>query len=81
MSNETDYSGLYNNTSLYCYMNSIIQSLLLSPSIINGLLDDQEHEKDIMYLELINKIEKIEDLETDEYKENHISNRRQSQNI
>ena len=47
MSNETDYSGLYNNTSLYCYMNSIIQSLLLSPSIINSLLDDEEHEKDI----------------------------------
>jgi ubiquitin carboxyl-terminal hydrolase 8 len=73
MSNETDYSGLYNNTSLYCYMNSIIQSLLLSPSIINSLLDDEEHEKDIMYLELINKIEKIEDLETDEYKENDIT--------
>lgn len=73
MSKEIEYAGLHNSTSLYCYMNSIIQSLFLSPSIINGLVGEKEHEKDLLYLELINKLEKIEDLDKDEYKDNDIT--------
>lgn len=73
MNEETEYCGLLNTTSLYCYMNSVIQSLFLSPSIINGLFDKEEHDKDIMYLELIDKIETKKDLDKDEYKNNNIT--------
>ena len=72
MNQETEYSGLFNYGN-FCYVNSVIQSLFLSPSIINGLVSSSEHKKDIELLELLDKINTIEDLESDECKKHNMS--------
>ena len=51
--NSEDYPGLA-NLGATCYINSVLQCLKFSPSIIEHMLNKKEHANDLKILELIN---------------------------
>ena len=72
MSEPTNYLGIINHGN-FCYLNSVLQSLALSPSIVNGLSEKTEHEKDLFYIDLIKSLKEKSELETNpEFKKNHL---------
>ena len=58
-----DLSGIH-NYGFNCFINSILQCMKFSPSIISGIINEEEHKKDFEYLEMINSCSE-DDIETD----------------
>jgi ubiquitin C-terminal hydrolase len=63
--NSEDYPGLV-NLGATCYINSVLQCLKFSPSIIEHMLNKKEHANDLKILELINDFDDEDDIETNE---------------